>query len=121
MKVKILDYERSFMVFESHFVKFPPKTVSDLRQQAHNRARIRVDSLCRLTDPKGATRDYYLGVACKTERVGVGKDLGLFTQPNADFRPIMSVEDSMFVKTFDRNDKGVLLDPPTLGAFLSTS
>ena len=81
MKTKIIDYERSFIVFESHFVKFPPKTVSDLRQQAHNRARIRIDSLCRVTDRKGVTRDYYLGEACKTERVGAGKDLGIFTQP----------------------------------------
>jgi len=116
MKTKIIDYERSFIVFESHFVKFPPKTVSDLRQQAHNRARIKIDSLCRVTDRKGVTRNYYLGEACKTERVGAGKDLGIFTQPNADFRPILSEEDSIFIKSWDKNDKGVMLDPPSLGA-----
>ncbi|MBM3932699.1 MAG: hypothetical protein FJ319_00050 [SAR202 cluster bacterium] len=115
MKVKLLDYERSFIVFESHFVKFPPKTVSDLRQQAHNRARIKIDSLCRITDAKGVTREYYLGESCKTERVGVGKDVGLFTQPNADFRPVMSTEDSIFIKSWDKNDKGVMLQPPSLG------
>ena len=111
----MLDFDRSFVFFESDFEAQPPKTVSDLRQNVHNRARIRIDCHLRLTDQSGATTDYYLSEACKTERVGADIKLGIFTQPNADFRIIMSDEDSVIIKSWDRNERGVMLDPPSLG------
>ncbi len=112
---KMLDFNRSFVVWESDFEAHPPKTVTDLRQNVHNRARIAVDCHLRLTDPDGVKTDYYLTEACKTERVGADMELGIFTQPNADFRVIMSDVDTIIVKSWDINDKGVMLDPPSLG------
>lgn len=113
--MQMLDFNRSFVVWESDFEAHPPKTVSDLRQNVHNRARITIDCHLRLTDPVGTTTDYYLSEACKTERVGADMDLGIFTQPNADFRVVMSDVDSIIIKSWDKNDKGVMLDPPSLG------
>ena len=112
---KILDFRRSFTVFESDFEAHPPKTVSDLRQNVHNRARIQIDCHLRLTDPQGQSTDYYLSEACKTERVGADRQLGIFTQPNADFRVIMSEVDTLIVKSWAQQGKTVLLDPPSLG------
>ena len=112
---EMLDFNRSFTVFESDFEAHPPKTVSDLRQNAHNRARIRIDCHLKLTDPQGQTTDYYLTEACKTERVGADRELGIFTQPNADFRVIMSAVDTLIVKSWPQQGKTVMLDPPSLG------
>ena len=113
--MKILDFHRSYVVFEMDLEGFPPRTVSDLRQNTHNRTRIRIDCRCQVTEPSGKAVDYYLGECTKTERVGVGRDLGIFTQPNGDFRPIMSEEHSLLIKSWDKNNKGVMLDPPSLG------
>jgi hypothetical protein len=113
--MRVLDFYRSFTVFEIDFGKRRPRTVSDLRQNTHNRARIRIDCRCTITDRKGSAHDFYLGESNKSERVGAGRELGIFTQPNADYRPIHSTEDSLILKSWDRNNKGVMLDPPSLG------
>jgi hypothetical protein len=114
--MKILDYHRSFFWFEVDYEKKAPKTVSDKRQNPHNRARIRIDCLCRITTPKGKTTDYFLGEACKTERVCPPKGMTLFMQPNADFRPVFSNgQYGVIFKSWDKNNKGVMLVPPSLG------
>ena len=114
--MNILDYNRSFFFFEMDWVAKPPKTVSDKRQNQHNRARIRIDCLCKITRPNGKSTSYYLGEACKTERVGCGKKVRLFIQPNADFRPVYSEHEDMIIfKSWDRNNKGVMLKPASLG------
>lgn len=113
--MKMLDFTRSYVFFESDFEANPPQASSDLRQNVHNRARIHIDCHLRLTAPDGATTDYYLSEACKSERVGADMGLGIFTDPNADFRIIMSDVDTIIIKSWDRNDKGVMLDPPALG------
>ena len=51
----MLDFDRSFVFFESDFEAHPPKMVSDLRQNVHNRARIRIDCHLRLTDQSCTT------------------------------------------------------------------
>jgi hypothetical protein len=111
----ILDFHRSFLFFEIDFEKKPPKTITDANQNTHNRARIRIDCRCELTNPQGRVTNYYLGEACKTERVGVSRETGIFTQPNADFRPVLSDTYALFFKSWDKNDKGVMLVPPSLG------
>lgn len=113
--MKILDFNRSFIVFEMDREAKPPKTMSDFRQNSHNRARIQIDSRCQITDRQGKSTNYFLGASCKTERVGVGPEVGLFIQPNADFRPVMSEEHAVLFKSWDRNDKGVMLQPASLG------
>ena len=47
--------------------------------------------------------------------MGASRTLGIFTQPNADFRVGMSEEETIILKSWDRNDKRVMLDPPSLG------
>lgn len=111
----VLDFYRSFFFFEIDFAKKPPRTVSDARQNTHNRARIRIDCRCAITTAAGQTTEYYLGEACKTERVGVDRNLGIFTQPNADFRPVLAQDYALIFKSWDKNDKGVMLTPPSLG------
>ena len=63
----------------------------------------------------GSRTDFYLGESCKTERVGADRSLGIFTQPNGDFRPVMSEEETLILKSWERNDRGVMLTPPSLG------
>jgi hypothetical protein len=115
MGIEVLDFQRSFLVFEVDFDRQPPKTVTDARQNRHNRARIQIVCRCRITEPDGKAIDYYLGGACKTERVGAGRDTGIFSQPNADFQPILSDEETLLLKSWERNDPGVMLVPPSLG------
>ncbi len=113
--MQVLDYHRSYFMFEMDFEAFPPKTVTDRRQNLHNRARIRIDCRCSVTAEDGGRVDFYLGESCKTERVGADRSLGIFTQPNADFRPVMSEEETLILKSWERNDRGVMLTPPSLG------
>jgi len=61
----------------------------------------------------GREQVFVQGVSCKTERVGVERDI--WTQPNADFVPILSPERFLIIKTFDVAGKEVMLHPPSLG------
>ncbi len=113
--MQVLNYNRSYFMFEMDFEAFPPKTVTDRRQNLHNRARIRIDCRCAITGSDGRRAEFYLGESCKTERVGADRPLGIFTQPNADFRPVMSEDETLILKSWERNDRGVMLTPPSLG------
>jgi hypothetical protein len=114
--MKLLDFHRSFFSFEQDFDVKPPATVSDFRQNRHNRARIRIDCRCRVTQPDGIGTDYYLGESCKAERVGCERAEGLFIQPNADFRLVYSSRDDVVIfKSWDRNNRRVMLIPRSLG------
>ena len=113
--MQVLDFYRSFTVFETDFDKKPPRTVSDRRQNRHNRARVRIDCRLAITGPDRKTQEFFLGESNKSERVGASRELGIFTQPNADYRPIHGEEDSILLKSWDKNEKGVMLDPPSLG------
>ena len=116
MGIEVLDFPRSFLVFEMDFDQRPPKTVTDARQNRHNRARIQIVCRCRIAEPDGKAIDYYLGGACKTERVGADRDTGIFSQPNADFQPVLSEEEALLLKSWERNDRGVMLVPPLVRA-----
>ena len=109
--MQVLDYHRSYFMFEIDFEAFPPKTVTDHRQNLHNRARIRIDCRCTITSEDGSRTDFYLGESCKTERVGADRSLGIFTQPNGDFRPVMSEEETLILKSWERNDRRRHADP----------
>lgn len=104
--MKVLDFQRSFVVFEIDFDRKPTQTVSDTRQNRHNRARIQIDCRCQVTDPTGKSTDYFLGESCKTELVAVAREVGIFVKPNADFRPVMSDEHTLFFKSWERNRNG---------------
>src|SRR6476660_6149027 len=112
--MKTIDFSRSFFTFRIDTLKKPPKTVSHKPPYTLNNARIPVECVCEIKEKQtGFTQQFVLGGNCKTERVGVEADI--FTQPNADFVPIFSQEQFLFLKTFDRADKGVPFYPPSLG------
>ncbi len=112
--METIDFSRSFLTFRIDTLEKMPTTVSHKPPYSLNNARIAVDCVCEVREKNtGATHTFVLGSSCKTERVGVEADI--FTQPNADFVPIFSRQQFLFLKTFDRADKGVKLYPASLG------
>ena len=108
------DFSRSFVTFRIDADKTPPKTVSHKPPFSLNNARIQVECRCRIEEKANSkTQEFVLGASCKTERVGVERDV--WTEPNADFAPIFSDEHFMSLKTFSRADVEVDLYPPGSG------
>src|SRR5690349_18419348 len=98
--MKTINFSRSFFTFRIDTLKKPPKTVSHKPPFSLNNARIPIECVCEMKDKNtGNTQTFFLGSNCKTERVGVEADI--FTQPNADFVPIVSQQQFLFLKTFD--------------------
>jgi hypothetical protein len=112
--MKAYDFSRSFLTFRIDIVKKPPVTVSHKPPFTVNNARIVVDCRCEITDKQtGKVQEFLLGVSCKTERVGVEKDI--WTNPNADFIPVHGAGKFLNIKTWDYAGRKVMLFPATLG------
>jgi hypothetical protein len=112
--MKAYDFTRSFMTFRIDILKKPALTVSHKPPFTLNNARIQIACRCEITDKTtGQAREYLLGESCKTERVGVEKDI--WTEPNADFVPIHTRGQFLNIKTFDTAGKQVFLYPASLG------
>jgi len=112
--MQTVDFSRSYFTFRIDTLKKPVKTVSHKPPYSLNNARIPVECVCEIKHKKtNVLHTFFLGANCKTERVGVEMDI--FTQPNADFVPIVSHNQFLFLKTFDRAEKGVSFYPPSLG------
>lgn len=112
--MQIPHFVRSFLTFRIDWQKQPATTVSHEPPFSLNNARIQIESRCRIRDrDAGTSTDYVLGASCKTERVGVERDI--WTEPNADFCIILSQTDFLILKSWDRNDKEVMRYPPSLG------
>jgi hypothetical protein len=113
--MQTIDFARSFLTFRIDTLKKPPKTVSHKPPSTLNNARIQIDCRCTITEKaSGQALEFVLGANCKTERVGVERDI--WTDPNADFVPILSAKQCMFLKAWDRAGRQVMLYPPSLGA-----
>jgi hypothetical protein len=109
-----VDFSRSFLTFRIDTLKKPPTTTTHKPPHTLNNARIQIDCRCEIVEKVTKKQhEFVLGASCKTERVGVSEDI--FTEPNADFVPILSRHQFMTLKTFDRADKGVLYYPPERG------
>ena len=109
-----IDFSNSYLTFRTDLLKKPSRTASNKPPFTLNNARIPLDSRCLITDERDSREhEFFQGVSCKTERVGVDRDI--WTQPNADFVPVMSRERFLIIKTFDRAGKQVMLHPPSLG------
>ena len=109
-----IDFPNSYLTWRTDWLVKPSQTASNKPRYTLNNARIPLDSRCEIVEKKsGASREFVLGVSCKTERVCVEQDI--WTEPNADFVPIFSRDEFMMVKTFDRVGKTVQLYPPSLG------
>ncbi|MAE65728.1 MAG: hypothetical protein CMJ18_15775 [Phycisphaeraceae bacterium] len=111
--MKVCDFSSSFYSWRIDKRKRAPVTTTSDQPFTVNLARTPVECRCELTTRRGVTTEYVLGAACKTERVNVTQDI--WTQPNADYAPVGSERDYLRIKSWDRNDKGVMLHPPTLG------
>ncbi|MCH2201151.1 MAG: hypothetical protein MK102_04220 [Fuerstiella sp.] len=109
-----IDFSRSFLTFRIDTEKKPPQTASHKPAYSLNNARIQIECRLQVTDRKtDLTQSFVLGASCKTERVGVPRDI--WTVPNADFAPIFSDTGFMNIKTYAQVSDGVELYPPGSG------
>lgn len=113
--MRVPDFTRSFLTFRLDFEKKPPTTVSHKPPFSLNNARMQIEARCRISDrERDTTTEYVLGVSCKTERVGVPRDIWL--DPNADMCMVLSREHFLDMKSWDRSNKGITrLYPPSRG------
>ena len=112
--MQTVDFARSFLYFRNDHLKRPAPTASHAPPSSLNNARILLDCVCEIIDKEtGAAQTFVAGASCKTERVGVERDIWL--HPNADFVPIFSHDRFLIVKTYDIADKGVPFYPPSRG------
>jgi hypothetical protein len=94
-----IDFSRSFLTFRIDTLKKPPQTVSHAPPYSLNNARIQLDCICELKQPaENRSQTFVLGVSCKTERVGVPRDI--WTTPNSDFIPVVSAQRFLNIKTY---------------------
>ncbi len=108
------DFARSFLTFRIDWNLKPSLTSSHKPPFTLNSARIQIESTCSISDRvSGEAEIFALGASCKTEYVGVERDM--WTQPNADFCIILSAESFLILKSWDRKDKGVMRYPVSLG------
>jgi hypothetical protein len=110
----VCDFSRSYYIWQVNLESRPLVTVSERQPFTLNYVRVPLECRCHLRFP-GEDRDtqYVLGAACKTERVNVKRDVWMM--PNADYQPVASETEYLRIKSWDRCDKGVLLDPPARG------
>lgn len=112
--MQTVDFGRSFLNFRIDYAKKPAETASHEPPSTLNNARILLECVCEITEGcSGISRAFVLGASCKTERVGVEKDI--WVQPNADFAPIFSKDEFLIVKTHDLANKEVPFYPPSRG------
>ena len=108
--MKTIDFSRSFLTFRIDTLKKPPTTVTHRPPYSLNNARIQLDCVCEIVEKStGRSQRFVQGVDCKTEQVGVPRDVWLV--PNADFVPIVSVDQYLTIKTYSHigAEQGVLL------------
>jgi len=115
--MKTFDFSRSYFRFRVDLAQQPMITLSHKMPTTVNNVRINLECRCAITPTsgpeKGKTTVYVLGASCKTERVGAPDHLWL--EPNADFAPILSTEDFLLIKSWQKNDMGVMRNPASLG------
>ena len=111
--MRVPDFQRSFLTFTSDDDRKESQTRSHVAPYRFNAARIQLESVCTLTGVGGATHRYVLGASCKSEIVGLDRDLWL--HPNADFCPVASESEILILKSWITNQTQVMLEPSTLG------
>ena len=112
--MKTIDFSRSFLCFRTDHLNKPSRTTSHQPPHTLNNCLIAIECRCRITDLEtNAVQQFVLGASCKTERVGVERDI--WTEPNADFVPIFSDDSFMMLKTFAHTGIQVDLYPPGSG------
>jgi len=111
----IMDFSRSFLTFRIDTLNKSPTTASHKPPFTLNNARIQIECRCCVTDRQtGKTQTFVMGASCKTERVGVERDI--WTEPNADFVPVFSDDGFMHIKTYASEGVAVDLYPQGSGS-----
>jgi hypothetical protein len=114
--VRVVDFARSFLRFRLDLTQTQPKTVSQPPPFTLNNARFPVECRCRIAGGLGSGVDpveYVLGASCKAEQVHVRENI--WHDPPADMCLVASREEFLVIKSWDRNNRGVMLSPATLG------
>ena len=112
--MQAIDFSRSFFTFRVDTLKKPPITTTHKMPISLNNARIQIDCRCEIRHLQdGRTYEFLLGASCKSEYVNV--EQGIWTEPNADFIPVLSHDQFLSIKTFDHAGRRVLLYPPERG------
>ena len=112
--MQTVDFARSSLTFRIDYEKRPAETASHEPPSSLNNARILLECVCEITDNEtGAAQTFVMGASCKTERVGVERDVWI--HPNADFVPILSQDRYLIVKTYQVANMGVPFYPPSRG------
>jgi hypothetical protein len=112
----VTDFARSFVRFRIDLKLTQPRTVSQPPPFTLNNARFPLECRCRITRGEGSTArsaDYVLGTSCKAEQVHVRENI--WHEPAADMCLVASSDEFLVIKSWDRNNRGVMLSPPTLG------
>ncbi len=113
--MKTIDFHRSYVTFRIDTRMKPPQTVSHKPPFSLNNARIPIECQCVVTEKTtNNVHSFVLGASCKTERVGVERDIWL--EPNADFCPIFTQDRYLNLKTYAKVGTTVDLYPPGSGA-----
>ena len=112
--MQTVDFARSSLTFRIDYLKRPAETASHEPPSSLNSARILLECVCEIVDNEtGAAQTFVMGASCKTERVGVERDIWI--HPNADFVPILSQDRYLIVKTYQVANMGVPFYPPSRG------
>ena len=112
----VLDFTRSFVRFRIDLTQIQPRTISQPPPFTLNNARLSLECLCRVQQGEGAstqTHEFVLSSACKAEQVNVQENI--WHDPAADMCLVASTTEFLVLKSWDRNNRGVMLSPPTLG------
>lgn len=112
----VTDFARSFVRFRIDLNITKPRTVSQPPPFTLNNARFPVECRCQITRSDGhgtKSVDYFLGSSCKAEQVHVRENV--WHDPAADMCLVASTSEFLVIKSWDRNNRGVMLSPPTLG------
>lgn len=112
----VTDFYRSFLRFRIDLNVTQPRTVSQPPPFTLNNARFPLECRTRVTTGSGAaekTVEYVLGASCKAEQVHVTENI--WHEPAADMCLVASRDEFLVIKSWDRNNRGVMLSPATLG------
>lgn len=111
----VTDFPRSFLTITLDVTITKPKTISQPPPFTLNNARFPLECRCRIAKAGSASVsiDYVLSAACKTEQVNVQENV--WHDPNADMCLAASTDEFLILKSWERNNRGVMLNPPSLG------
>lgn len=112
-KIFVTDFTRSFLQFRMDLKITQPRTVSQPPPFTLNNSRFPLECCCRVARGEGSV-DYVLGAACQAEQVHVQENV--WHDPAAEMCLVASNDEFLVIKSWDRNNRGVMLSPPSLGA-----